>query len=587
MGKAVLEVMNPRARLPEMPLIGLSAERPADLKGLRVGFVWHKHMFERYFNALGEELKARYPGLSYLHIADTFFYHDVPQEIADSIDIWVSGIRTTGGDTPEFCAELEKIGKPGVMMTCADLYLQQKRAIEATGVPCVRQLAVPSYGLFSTSENDPEGLEKLAVEHADAIVEALTRPLTDAEKNPKPLDYDYSNRFFEGEDYDEAYELYQQYCVDNELGDGLPVTPPTPEAVKKMLTGTSRAPEEVVGYFTPRNGIATVEKIAINAVMAGAKPEYLPVIITIVECCMDSQIDFFHIATGSLASTPLIVVNGPIAKEIGMNGAMGYLGPGYRANSTIGRALELCMINLGWGFPKTEAPFQGQPQRYSNLIFCENEEDSPWESYAVQRGFSPEDSTVAIDECTKTDRLGPGGGMRYRSLEESLQLMADMTHGMYGSIMPESKVKGLNMAMDQGAKHGIKEAIDISFCEFAVYPSFAKQLAEAGFTKQSLAQWLCDQHRLPWDEFSDRQKAGYLELAKSGRMPGLSVDDCKPGGTVPTMNPEHIAIFVAGAFAGQTTAFYGGGASVMVSEEEVKGMVIKKITGATLTKAGR
>jgi hypothetical protein len=585
--KVMLEVLNPRGVLPSTPPVGLSAQRPADLNGLRIAFVWHKTMYAKFFDALGEILKARYPGMSFLKIPDGFFYRDVPQETADQLDVWVSGIRTTGGDTPEFCANLERCGKPGVMLTCDDLAIQQKRHMADTGVPGMRQVALSTYDLYTASENDPKTLRKLAEDSVDEIIAALTKPLTDDEKNPKPLAYDYSNRFFEGGDYDEANESYQQYCVDNELGDGLPVKPPTPEAVKRMLSGTSRSPSEVLGRFLPRFGEVTVEKIAINAVMAGAKPEYLPVIIAIIECCMDKHIEFYHISTGSLASKALIVVNGPIAKEIGMNGAMGYLGPGCRANSTIGRALNICMINLGWSFFKTECPFQGQPQRYTHLIFCENEADSPWESYAVSRGFSPEDSTVAIDECVRTDRLGPGGGMMYPTLDENLKKLAEMTKGEYGELKPEGSYEGFNMAMQQGANHGVKEAIDISFCELALYPSLAKQLAEAGYTKQSLTQWLCDQHRIPWDEFSHRQQAEILELAKTGSLPGLTVDDCKSGGTIPTINPKHVSIFVAGAHAGQVTGFYGGGASVMVCDDDIEGMVIKKVTGATLTRHGR
>jgi len=132
----------------------------------------------------------------------------------------------------------------------------------------------------------------------------------------------------------------------------------------------------------------------------------------------------------------------------------------------------------------------------------------------------------------------------------------------------------------------ILKLINMQFCEFALHLSFAKQLAEAGYTKQSLAKWLCDRHRLPWDDFSDWQQAALLRIAESGRLPGLTVDDCKSGGTIPTMNPKHISIFVAGAYTGQVTAFYGGGAAVMFTDEDI-GLVTKKITGATLTKAGR
>ena len=115
-----------------------------------------------------------------------------------------------------------------------------------------------------------------------------------------------------------------------------------------MLTGTSRDPQEVVGVMVPRNGRCTVEKIAVNAVMAGAKPEFLPVIIAAIEALTDKAFNLYHIQNGALCSRPVIWVNGPIVKEIGMNCRSGYLGPGNRANASIGRSINLCMINLGW-----------------------------------------------------------------------------------------------------------------------------------------------------------------------------------------------------------------------------------------------
>ena len=170
------------------------------------------------------------------------------------------------------------------------------------------------------------------------IVRALTDPLTDAEKNVRDIDYDYSPKKFTGANYSEAYEKFMQYCMDNALIDGLAVAPPTKEAVDWMLTGTSYPRDKVIGLMYPKSGIATVEKIAICAVMAGAKPEWLPVIITIIETITAKDFNQFHIVNEIL---PSIFISGPIIKELGLNNKVGYLAPGHRANSSIGRAILL------------------------------------------------------------------------------------------------------------------------------------------------------------------------------------------------------------------------------------------------------
>jgi hypothetical protein len=353
-----------------------------------------------------------------------------------------------------------------------------------------------------------------------------------------------------------------------------------------MLSGTSRSPDEVLGLMVPRNGTATIEKVAINAVMAGARPEYLPVIIAAVEGMADIRFNLYHISTGTLNSSALVFVNGPIAKEIGMNCRDTYLGPGNRANSSIGRALSLCMINIGWSFFKTEGGGIGQPTRYTHLIFAENEAESPWESFAVEHGFAPEDSTVTLDECIWYDRLGPSGCMNPMPMEADMARLASMVKGFTGGMIPARKTPADPIWGSLDAE----SAINGNYCTLVLYPALARQLAAAGYSKQKLARWLCDQHRFPWEDYSDRQQESILKAAKAHSIPGLSIEDCKSGGTIPNFNPRHLAILVAGPMAGQAMGFYGGAATQPnfdnIGSTEIDYM-IKKIHGATLTKAGR
>lgn len=160
--------------------------------------------------------------------------------------------------------------------------------------------------------------------------------------------------------------------------DGLPVVPPTVARVKQALAFTDRTPTEVMGEVEPLKGLATVEKVAANAVMAGCRPEYLPIVLAAVECVLDPDFNMRGVQTTDENVTPMLIVNGPVAHEVGVNCSFGVLGPGWQANAAIGRALRLVMHNIGGGWPGAVAfAGLGQPGRYT-LCLAENEAQSPW-----------------------------------------------------------------------------------------------------------------------------------------------------------------------------------------------------------------
>jgi hypothetical protein len=178
--------------------------------------------------------------------------------------------------------------------------------------------------------------------------------------------------------------------------DGLPVIPPTEEAVRWMLGGTDRDPAALVAVLPPAQGEATVEKIAINAVMAGCRPEYLPIVITAIECVAEERLNLSGRQTTTHPGAPLIIVNGPLAHELAVNAGFNVFGQGWRANATIGRALRLCLMNIGGGIPgKTDRATHGHPGKYSYCI-AENEAANPWEPLHVERGCPRESSAVTV-----------------------------------------------------------------------------------------------------------------------------------------------------------------------------------------------
>ena len=178
--------------------------------------------------------------------------------------------------------------------------------------------------------------------------------------------------------------------------DGLPVTPPTDERVLAMLKGTTRKPNEIVGKIPPFLADCTIEKVAINAVMAGCKPEYMPVLLAALEAALEPLFTLHGVLATTYFSSPIIIVNGPIAKRIGMNSGMNALGQGNRANATIGRALNLIVLNVGGGRPgEADRSTLGAPSKYT-LCFAEDESDSGWEPLSVARGMRRGASAVTL-----------------------------------------------------------------------------------------------------------------------------------------------------------------------------------------------
>ena len=191
---------------------------------------------------------------------------------------------------------------------------------------------------------------------------------------------------------DDAFEtLYARGVTD-----GLPVIAPTAARVRAAVEASGRPGDELIALVAPQHGRATVEKIAVNAVMAGCRPEYLPVVIAAVEAICDPAFALEGVSGTTDAVAPLLIVNGPVRAELDVNCGVGVFGPGWRANATIGRAVRLVWANVGGARPGAISMSTfAQPGRYTYCI-GEREEESPWEPLHVEHGFAATDSTVAV-----------------------------------------------------------------------------------------------------------------------------------------------------------------------------------------------
>ncbi len=194
---------------------------------------------------------------------------------------------------------------------------------------------------------------------------------------------------------DRGLDVIQDWFHQRDLSDGLPIIPPTPERVERMMSSIGLDPNAEVGIIDPGRGVATVEKLAVNAVMAGCLPSYMPLIVAAVQAMCDPIFNLHAIQSTTNPATPLVVVNGPIRRRLSMNTDRNMLGPGNRANATIGRALRLILRNVGGAYVGVDQATHGSPAKYT-LVVPEDEESSPWEPLHVQLGFQPEESTVSV-----------------------------------------------------------------------------------------------------------------------------------------------------------------------------------------------
>lgn len=212
-----------------------------------------------------------------------------------------------------------------------------------------------------------------------------------------------------------------EFFLEKEWSDGFPVVTPTEKRVQSMLQGTRRDPSDLVAHVPPASEPATVRTVAVHAVMAGCKPEYLPVVLGGLELITREEFNMGGVQCTMHGVAPLMIVNGPYAQKIGLHGGAGCFGPGFRANATIGRAIRLMLLNLGGGIAgAASATVFSSPIRYTACL-TEHAPRTPWESLAVSRGYAPDDDVITCamvesprlhfdDVSTEPDRLLAGIG---------------------------------------------------------------------------------------------------------------------------------------------------------------------------------
>ncbi|HBH03364.1 MAG TPA: hypothetical protein DDZ42_15835 [Candidatus Rokubacteria bacterium] len=294
--------------------------------------------------------------------------------------------------------------------------------------------------------------------------------------------------------------------------DGLPIVPPTEAAVREFLGFADREPREVVGVLPPRQGEATVERIAVNAVMAGCRPEYFPVLLAAIEALADPAFNLDSIQATTHPVAPLLVVNGPIAREIGLNAGYNAFGQGARANVTIGRAVRLVLMNVGGGLPGTgDRATQGSPAK---LAYCvaENEAESPWEPLHVEAGLAPDVSTVTAFGCE-----GP------HNIQD------------HYSATGEGVLRTVAGAMGQAGSNNLLAA---GWPLLALGPEHAATIARDGFTKRQVKEFLFEHARFPLARLGPEYRRYQVERRDAADAPDTMLPIVRA--------PEDLGVIVVG-----------------------------------------
>jgi hypothetical protein len=406
--EAICEALNPRGLKPELKILPL-CPRVSDLHQ-KVVYIIDSGIFGayRFTEKIAALLPTRFPSVKVLYkilpghymTTDSEFWNEV-KEKADTFIYGPAG-GTNGFMTgARWSIFLERRGIPGVYVLSETFEKAVQTTCEKEGMPMLRRVVTP---MPAWGEKAFSRIEEILNE----IIAQLTTPLTEDEKKTGSSVPERPPRIAKKGTLKDV----QHYFEDQKWTDGLPIMPPTEKSVARMLAGTSHAPDEIVtDAMPPDNWVVSVEKVAINGVMAGCKPQHMPILLAILEAFLKGKFD------GSMMSVNawslMMVLNGPIVKEIGMNSGVNVLGPGNPANATIGRALRVLLTNLGGFTPGLNVmTCQGNPTNYS-FAFAENEEASPWEPFHVTRGFKREESCVTIFDGGWThggDMTGQSGG---------------------------------------------------------------------------------------------------------------------------------------------------------------------------------
>lgn len=501
------------------------ARRPEQLEGQRLGIhINGKEYSEEVLDHVANQLQDRYKFADVTRWNKRYPATPTPfaDEIPDRATVVVNGVGHCGASTSwsiRDAVEFERRGVPTATIISSHFKPVGRHIAGMVGLANlpIAEIAHP-VGAAELSE-----VRRKADAVLDGVVAALTelQSVGETAKGPSAAPAWSDLAEVPGSAPGAASEL-NDFFADSGWTDGLPIVPPVEELVDAMVRAGGRDPEEVIGHLPPAGGAATVRRIAANAVMAGCLPEYLPVLLAAVEAVADPAYGLSHRQITTHAGAPLIIVNGPIAARLAINGATGLFGPGWRANSTIGRAMRLVLINIGGAVPGvTDMSQTGHPGKFSYCI-AENEGANPWEPLHVERGYDPSQTTVTVVNAeaphSVTDNVNTTAREILRTCASSLATL------------------GTNNIYSQG------EPI------LAIGPEHARYIAADGWGKRDIKLYIYEAARVPWRLVEHRGKSYGPDFPMWLERP-------EPDDMVPIVShPDELIVIVAGGAGGKSMA---------------------------------
>jgi hypothetical protein len=530
------EVLSPRGDVDPLKQIA-PTPRLTDLNKATIGlYTTFKEHWELILEEIAKQLKERYPGIEFTRFVypeDLNSYTQAAELAKDpryrpQFEEWIKGVDgviVANADAGSCTLYLtynatfpEHLGKPTVLTVASEFVDLLKRAAELRGIPALRWTKLQLLDI--AMEPDFQRFIDVVIpervsEALDGIIAGLTEPLT-PEEAAVPASPDNTPRVAMKGTLEEIYHsFYKQGWMY-----GMPIMPPTEEAVQEMLTGTDLPPDHVVAKIPPLMGKATVEKIAVNAVMAGCLPPHLPVVIAGVEALADPHM-WVEAYTCSVASwAPLLMVNGPVRKDLDLTVGPALLSPYKRGNAAIAHALGLIIMNIaGIKAGREDMALFGHEGRFGMCI-AENEEESPWEPMHVYYGLAKDDSAVTIS-WPNTRYFG----MYQEDLGAILRAICDGIPAF---------------GFDPG-------------CTIIMSPDLAKFLHARGMSRKDLVDYIVEYARIPTGGLVLRWMTGNHHEPKGVPLPQDPTRSVRK-----FWSGMHLPIIVAGG-NGIALMFYGGG----------------------------
>ena len=530
------EVLSPRGDVDPITWIGLNP-RVTDLNKVTIGlYATFKEHWVLILEEVAKQLKERYPGVTFSrfqYTKDLNSYTQVAEvakdpEVRPEFEEWVKGVDAVivaNADAGSCTLYLtynatfpEHLGKPTVLTVAKEFLPLLKRAAELRGVPALRYAKLNILDI--SMEPDFKHFIDVVIpervrESLDDIIAGLTKPLTPDEAATPAGEPNTPRVATAG-----SLEHVNKYFYRKGWAYGMPVMPPTAEAVEEMLTGTDLPRDQVVAKLPPMMGKATVEKIAVNAVMAGCLPTHLPVLIAGVEAMADPRM-WMEAYTCSVASwAPLLMINGPIRKDLNLSNGPTVISPYRKGNASIAHAMGLMIMNIaGIKATREDMALFGHEGRFGMCI-SENEEESPWEPLHVYYGLDKDDSAITVS-WPNTRYLG-------------------MFPEDIGAVM-------------RGICEGIPAFGFDPGCTMIMSPQLAKFLHANGFSRKAVVDYIVEYGRVSTGGIVMRWMIGNHHQPKTVPLPA------DPSRSVRKFwSAMHLPIIVAGG-NGIALAFYGGG----------------------------